>query len=253
MAGQTSPPLPARLESSFSELLNELANCGHQAGTLMERARLPRWCRRPLFFFLGYIAKADGRVMEADIRYAETLMKALRLSHGQRQKAIDAYRQGKESEGLPFRRGLLFRLTAQLWPGPALKTAICLCHGAQVLGQPGKARRYRCEDALAQMGLPAVISDDVFESYAAKVWIRNAAAPARPSSYEQACQILGVTKRDSLDTIKRTYRKKVSACHPDKLAQQELKPRELAQAKDQLLRYQQAWELIKQRHRSLRD
>ncbi|MGC8120651.1 DnaJ domain-containing protein [Marinobacter sp. VGCF2001] len=248
---QTSPStLPARMESSFQELLHELSRCGHQAGTLLERAHLPRWCRNPLFFFLGYIAKADGRVREQDIRYAETLMKALALSARQRRKAIDHFRKGKEANHLPLRRGLMFRLLLMLWPTPALKTAICICHGAQVLGRPGKARRHRCEDAISHMGLPVVISDDIFDSYASKVWIRTAAAPGKPATYEQACQVLGVTRRDSLAEIKRAYRKQVSACHPDKLAQQALTPSEVAAAKDRLLRYQQAWELIRQRHRS---
>ncbi|HCR46624.1 MAG TPA: molecular chaperone DjlA, partial [Marinobacter hydrocarbonoclasticus] len=45
---QSNPPaLPARMESSFQELLQELSSCGHQASTLMERARLPRWYRKP--------------------------------------------------------------------------------------------------------------------------------------------------------------------------------------------------------------
>ncbi|HBC35422.1 MAG TPA: molecular chaperone DjlA, partial [Marinobacter adhaerens] len=47
------------------------------------------------------------------------------------------------------------------------------------------------------------------------------------------------------------YRKKVSECHPDKLAQQQVSPREHALAKDRLLHYQQAWELIK-RHNTVR-
>lgn len=138
MSKSNTPPLPARLESVFSDLLQELSSCGHQASTLMERARLPRWCRKPLFFFLGYIAKADGRVMEADIRYAEALMKALELSTRQRKKAIEQFQKGKDARTLSWRQGLLLRLMASAWPAPALKTAICLCHGAQVLGQPGK-------------------------------------------------------------------------------------------------------------------
>ncbi|HLT14724.1 MAG TPA: molecular chaperone DjlA [Marinobacter sp.] len=251
MKTTSTPPLPARLESAFADLLRELSSCGHQASTLVERAKLPGRCRKPLFFFLGYIAKADGRVMEADIRYAESLMKALALSGRQRKKAIEQFQKGKESSELRSHWGLWNRLSTAVSPGPALKTAICLCHGAQVLGQPGKARRYRCEDAIDHLGLPVAVSDDIFESYASKVWIRSAGGPTKPTTYEQACQVLGVTRRDSLDHVKRTYRKRVSACHPDKLAQQELTPSELATAKDQLQRYQQAWELIKQRHRPL--
>ncbi|GGC63525.1 molecular chaperone DjlA [Marinobacter halophilus] len=251
MTKPSVPPLPARIESAFADLLRELSSCGHQASVLIERARLPGWYRKPLFFLLGYIAKADGRVMDADIRYAESLMKALKLSTRQRKKAIEQFRRGKDSDHLPLGQGVVLRLMSRVWPSPALKTAICLCHGAQVMGQPGKTRRYRCEDAVDQLGLPTTVSDDIFESYASKVWIRSSQSANKPSTYEQACLILGVTRRDDLETVKRTYRKKVSACHPDKLAQQNLTPSEVAMAKDQLLRYQQAWDLIKQRHRPL--
>ena len=81
----------------------------------------------------------------------------------------------------------------------------------------------------------------------ASVWITEPESQPRPSTFEQACQVLGVTRRDSREVIKRAYRKKVSECHPDKLAQQKLSPAELTRAKDRLLRYQQAWELISQR------
>ncbi|WP_372964735.1 molecular chaperone DjlA [Marinobacter sp.] len=250
MTKPSAPHIPARLESVFSDLLHELSSCGHQANTLMERAKLPRRCRKPLFFFLGYIAKADGRVMEPDIRYAESLMKALKLSPRQRKKAIEQFKKGKDSSELKLYQGFWNRFLTLLSPDAALKTAICLCHGAQVSGQPGKTRRYRCEDAIDHLGLPVTVCDDIFESYASKVWIRTASGTGKPTTYEQACQILGVTRRDSVEVIKRTYRKRVSACHPDKLAQQNLTQSELALAKDQLLRYQQAWELIKQRNHS---
>lgn len=245
------PQLPGRMEAEFTALLQELSACGHQTKTLLDRARLPWWCRLPLFFFLGYIAKAEGRVSEADIHYAESLIRALRLSQRQRRRAINWFQRGKTVEQLPRHRGLSLRLTSRIWPAPALIVAICLCHAAQLTGRPGKHRRYRCEDAIDQIGLPVSVSDDVFDSYASKVWTRHAENLARPTSYEQACELLGVTRRDSLITIKRAYRKKVSGCHPDKLAQRQVTMEDRALAKERLLRYQQAWELVKRRHRPL--
>lgn len=246
------PVLPARMEAEFSSLMRELSACGHQAPVLIERARLPRWCRRPLFFFLGYIARAEGRVTQADIGYAETLIKAMKLSRRQRRRAINWFQEGKSAGELPFIRGLAIRLTRRLWPGPALKTAICLCHASQLNGRPGKSRRYRCEDAIDQIGLPVSISEDIFDSYASKVWTRQSENPGRPTSYQQACELLGVTRRDSLEVIKRAYRKKVSECHPDKLAQKQVNASEKHLAKERLLNYQQAWELIK-RHNAVRQ
>ena len=67
-------------------------------------------------------------------------------------------------------------------------------------------------------------------------------------AFEQACELIGATRRTPLAEMKRSYRKKVSECHPDKLAQQDLSDAEMAGAKERLLRYQQAWEIIKRHH-----
>jgi DnaJ like chaperone protein len=249
MAAKTGDTaLPARMETEFTSLLSELAACGHQASELMVRTHLPGWCRRSLFFFLGYIAKSEGRVTEKDIGFAETLMRALRLSQRQRRKAIKQFQHGKNAEAIPTARALRLRLSHRLWPSPALRVAICLCHAAQLSGRPGKQRRYRCEDTIDQMGLPFSVADDILDSYASKIWVTEPEAQAKPTTYEQALQLLGVTRRDSRTDIKRAYRKRVSECHPDKLAQQDLTPAELARAKDRLLKYQQAWELVDRRH-----
>jgi len=239
--------LPARMEAEFSSLLSELTACGHQASELMVRTRLPGWCCPSLFFFLGHISRASGRVTEKDIGYAETLMRALRLSQRRRRKAIRQFQHGKNADHIPRTRALRLKLSRWFWPSPSLRVAICLCHAAQLFGRPDKQRRYRCEDAIDQMGLPMGISDDVLDSYASKVWITTPETQPGPTTYEQALQLLGVTRRDSRTDIKRAYRKRVSECHPDKLVQQNLSPAERSQAKDRLLKYQQAWELIDRR------
>ncbi len=240
--------LPARMETEFASLLGELSACGHQANELMVRTRLPGWCRRSLFFFLGYVARSGGRVTEKDIGFAETMMRALRLTRRQRRKAIKQFQNGKNAQIIPPARALRLKITHRLWPSPSLRVAICVCHAAQLFGRPDKQRRYRCEDAVYQMGLPISISDDILDSYASKVWITEPEVQPGPTTYEQALQLLGVTRRDSRTDIKRAYRKRVSECHPDKLAQQDLSPAELSRAKDRLLKYQQAWELVDRRH-----
>lgn len=243
------PALPPRTEAVFSELLQKLSATDHRAHTLIGHTRLPWWCRRPLFFFLGYIAKAEGRVSELDIGFAESLITALRLSKRQRRKAIQNFQRGKTLDTLPPLSGLTLKLSHGTMPAPALKIAICLCHAAQLKGRPVKPRRYRCEDVIDQIGLPVTISEDIFDSYAARVWSHTRDLPEKPKNLEQACALFGATRRDSLADIKRTYRKKVSECHPDKLAQQQLSPAERAAAKERLLCYQQGWELVRRYHK----
>jgi DnaJ like chaperone protein len=240
--------LPSRLDSELSRLLEELGHCGHQAQELVYRTRLPRWCRPALFYMLGYIARSEGRVSEKDIHFAEALMKSLGLSKRQRRRAIKRFQAGKLVSKLPAPRALTLRIARPLWPSPALRVAICLCHGAQLHGRPGQARRYRYEDALDQLGLPPEVSDDILESYARKAWITRPETQPAPTTLEQACELIGVTRRTPYAEIKRSYRKKVSQCHPDKLARQNLDDAQRALAKDRLLRYQQAWEIIKRHY-----
>jgi DnaJ like chaperone protein len=235
--------LPVRMEKEFTNLLGELS-----ASELIVRTRLPGWCRRSLFFFLGYIAKSEGRVTRKDIGFAETLMRALSLTQRQRRKAIKQFQNGKNADSIPRTRALRLRISRWLWPSPSLQVAICICHAAQLSGKPAKQRRYRCEDAIDQMGLPTSVSDDILDSYASKIWTTEPEAQPKPTTYEQALQLLGVTRRDSRADIKRAYRKRVSECHPDKLAQQDLSPAELSRAKERLFKYQHAWELVDRRH-----
>ncbi|WP_111498143.1 MULTISPECIES: DnaJ domain-containing protein [Marinobacter] len=237
-----------RLEHKFYELLEEFNACGLQAQTLLQRTRLPGWCRRSLFYFLGYVAKADGRVTETDIRFAESLMKALLLSERHRKEAIAHFHKGKLADPLANQRGLRLRLTLGLWPAPAIQILFCLSHAAQLHGQPSKARRHRCEDAIDRLGLPVEALDIVMEHYARKLWIRRPELQPAPTSFESACKLLGVSRQASLQEMKRAYRRRVSECHPDKLGQG-LSDKEYALAKERLHRYQLAWDLIKRREK----
>lgn len=242
-------PLPPRLETALDELLDTLAECDHQAGKLLDRQGLPRWCRASLFFFLGYIAKAEGRVTEADIAFTESLIKALKLSPRQRQRAIRQFQKGKLAQALPAMKAIRLRLSQRWSPNPALKVTACLCHAAQLHGKPGKPRRHRCEDAVDYLGLDIRVVEEILDSYACKAWPYQPEFLPQPTTYEEACKVLGITRRDSLKAIKQTYRKRVSSCHPDKLPRG-ISAGELAKAKERLLRYQQSWEIVRKRHQA---
>ncbi|MDX1756429.1 MAG: molecular chaperone DjlA [Marinobacter sp.] len=243
------PVLPPRVEAAFSQVLNDLARHQHRASALLAESGLPGWCRRSLFFFLGYVAKSNGRVTEQDIGFAEDLIKALKLSPRQRRRAIQQFQNGKQQRTLPALKALGLRMSHRWRPLPALRVALCLCHAAQLHGRPNKTRRYRCEDAVDYIGLDILVVEEVLESYASKVWVNQPEHQSPPKSYEDACKVLGITRRDSLKTIKQTYRKRVSSCHPDKLPR-DISPSELALAKERLLRYQQSWDIIRRHHQS---
>ncbi|MCH8497988.1 MAG: molecular chaperone DjlA [Marinobacter sp.] len=242
------PSLPRVTAQRFDQLLLELQRCNHQASQLLASHSLPGWCRRSLFYFLGYIARADGRVTEADIANAETLIKRLGLNARQRARAIEQFQQGKRAGRPTAYRGLRARLTHRLWPTPTLLVMFCLCHAAQLHGNPSRGRRYRCEDALDQMGLPLELMEDVIASYARHIWPSRAELQPLPTTLEEACRILGVSSREQLDVKKQAYRRRVSECHPDKLPRN-ASHHERSLAKERLLRYQKAWDIIRRRER----
>lgn len=249
MTTRSDPGLPPRLERALAQLLEQLTDNGHDAPRLLGQYPLPRWSRAALFYLLGYIARADGRVTEADIDCAEAIIRSMNLNRRQRRRAIHWFQRGKGVRRLPLHRGLFLHLSQWLWPGPALRVAACLCHAAQVSGPPSQSRRYRCEDAIQRIGLPLSVSDNILSSYMDAVW-KPHQVPPPPTSYDEACQLLGLSRHAPLASLKRAYRRLVSRCHPDKLSGQQLSARELALARERLLRYQQAWELIRRRHRA---
>ena len=249
MSGRDSQHLHPRTQALLEELLSDFIACRHRPSELISRYRIGLGARNALFYCLGYLAKADGRVTENDIRFAEHLMTGLGLSPRQRRKAIRRFHHGRDSAQLSALKLTGFRLQGP-WPQrTSLLIGLCLCHSAGLFGAPEKPRRYRCEDAFYHQGLPLAAMDRVFRLYRQEVWI-SAPAP-KPETLQDAWHILGVQPGASFTHIKRRYRQEVSRYHPDKLGDN-LSATEKAHARDQLLRLQQAWEVVKRRERLTR-
>ena len=241
--------LPARTHAHLEELLSDFIASRHQPSKMAARHTIGRGARQALFYCLGYVAKAEGRVTESDIRYAENLMTSLRLGARARRKAIRRFHQGRDSVELSPLRLAWFRLMSPWRQRTNLLIGLCLCHGAQLQGTPERPRRYRCEDAFCRLGLPLAAIDRIYRVYQEDVWVGE--APPKPETLQDAYRILGVTPAVSFSDIKRAYRREVSRYHPDKLGN-DLPAAEQARAPDQLLRLQQAWEVIKRRERVTR-
>jgi len=106
-------------------------------------------------------------------------MAALSLNRRQRKRAVHWFSQGKTTGQLGLLKAWWLNMATPLLTQRALMLAICLCHSAQLHGRPSQARRYRCEDAIVQSGLPVGVSDAIFDHYAVQVWPQAAAHPRR--------------------------------------------------------------------------
>jgi DnaJ like chaperone protein len=194
----------------------------------------------PLFALLGAVAKADGRVSEAEIAVAERLMARLGLQSEQRRHAIASFNTGKQT-GFNAETAM-----AQLraWCGgrrdhafPILDVVMetVLAEGATE-AKLDLLRRLAAHLRISEMELMAIMA---MKGYAWSPHGRAGAhaggqrytppqrAPQGPDPYT----VLGVSRDADERTIKRAYRKLISEHHPDRLGDLPEEMRKRAEAR----------------------
>ncbi|SFW55399.1 MULTISPECIES: co-chaperone DjlA [Luteibacter] len=184
----------------------------------------------PLFALIGAVAKADGRVSEAEIAIAERLMARMGLGQDDRRTAIDAFNEGKQPE---------FNATAVIdelrhWVGHrrdhAFPVIDVVIETVLAEGNPSPEKMA----LLRQLAFALRVSDmELMALMAMKGYAWNAGAggrsqggrshgggyvpPQRNTQGPDPYAILGI-QRDADDrAIKRAYRKLISEHHPDRL------------------------------------
>ena len=217
------------------------------------------------FSVMGHLAKADGRVSEAEIALAETVMSRLQLSGERRSAAIALFRQGKapdfDLDGViaRFRRECMGRrLLIQLFLEVQLQAAYAD-------GEPSGAKRRALEQIRAGLGISPLLFRQLenlvrmqrrFTGAAAgagaggqqeRAWQGTGAgrrAPSTGPTLKDAYALLGVQPKDSDDVIKRAYRKLLSQHHPDKLVSKGLPEDMIRLASQKTHEIRQAYEMI---------
>ncbi|HEY4294441.1 co-chaperone DjlA [Luteibacter sp.] len=184
----------------------------------------------PLFALIGAVAKADGRVSEAEIAIAERLMVRMGLGQEDRRTAIEAFNEGKQPE---------FNATAVIdelrhWVGHrrdhAFPVIDVVIETVLAEGNPSPEKMA----LLRQLAFALRVSDmELMALMAMKGYAWNAGAggrthggrahgggyvpPQRSTQGPDPYAILGI-QRDADDrAIKRAYRKLISEHHPDRL------------------------------------
>ncbi len=194
---------------------------------------------RTTFEIMGYLAKSDGRVSEAEIDAARRLMQELELGAADVQAAIACFRTGKspgydadssierlrESCGL---RDDLLRAFVDLQLRAALAGN----------GMPPPARRI-----LAGMAERLGLSGVEFAHMEASLRARQAGS--KSGNLAECYAELEVDAEVSDQELVKAYRRQMSRHHPDKLVANGL-PESMAQmAKEKTQRIQEAYEAIR--------
>lgn len=209
------------------------------------------------FATMGHLAKADGRVSEAEIALAESIMSQLRLSPEMRSAAIKLFGEGKSAHfDLPavvetFRRECRGQRTlVQMFLEIQLQAAY-------VDGEPTLAQRRVLEQIRGGLRIPEILFKQLEtlvrlqRQFSAGAGAQGASgagdwrqAPTRGPSLKEAYALLGVSPKDSDATIKKAYRRLLSQHHPDKLVSKGLPEEMMRMATQKTHEIRRAYEMI---------
>ncbi len=179
------------------------------------------------FTLLGYVAKSDGRVSEAEIAQTETLFVQLRLNAEQRRIAISHFKEGSAAGFDPsltvsrFKECLGGRRQAQhtllvFLAGIALADGTLSAAERKALNQIASllsVPRREIDQLLSMINAQAQFQQRAYQQRGG----RQGAASHEPSGLDTAYAALGLAPDVSNSELKRRYRKLMSENHPDKL------------------------------------
>ena len=211
---------------------------------------------KTLFLLMGKLAKADGRVSEAEIAHAEAFMTKLGMTAEHRKEAILLFKQGSRSDFSLDETIDNFKATTggaanlkQLLVMYLLGTA--LADGKMVAAE---------QELLREIALKLGFSEQAFNQLLMMIQAQSqfsgggyhysgggqqSSAANAASSLSSAYQALGVEKDISDSALKKSYRKLMSEFHPDRLIGQGLPEDMIKVATERSKEIQAAYDLIK--------
>jgi DnaJ like chaperone protein len=205
------------------------------------------------FAVMGYVAKIDGVVSQAEIDFATRIMDEMRLSEIQRRTAISWFDQGKQAD-FPWRQ-TLSSFTREC---DSRKSLLFMFLDLQLQlacadGDLNSDEESLLADITQQLGLSQFEYQRVKLQFQARQqfeqqkqqWQKTYQHYQALNGVETAYQVLGVKASASDSEIKNAYRRLISQHHPDKLAAQGLSETEMNRAKEKTQQIRKAYETVK--------
>ena len=192
------------------------------------------------FTIMGHIAKADGKVTQAEIANSEAIMARMQLDAEQRKAAIKLFNEGKADDFplddvlVQFRKECHRRINLmQMFIEIQISTAF----SDQKLHPAEKDILYKIADAL---GFSRKQLDHLFH-------LAGGVAPPKTqkAAINEAYEVLGVAKNAPDPEVKKAYRRLMNQHHPDKLVSKGLPEEMIKLANEKTQQIKEAYELIK--------
>jgi DnaJ like chaperone protein len=198
------------------------------------------------FSVMGAVAKSDGQVTAEEIALAESVINDMELKREQRQIAIHLFNEGKRP-GFPLdevldqlRRECLRRHTLlQMFMEIQLQGAYAdgALHPAEERLLLRICKRLGLSEASFRLMQGRIEAE---RRYTDHINRNMQVAPI-----EAAYSLLGVTSTDSVDDIKKAYRRLMNQHHPDKLVSRGLPEEMIRMAEQKTIEIKKAYEQIK--------
>ncbi len=207
-----------------------------------------------MFSVMGHIAKVDGRVSEAELNAARTIMSRMELSEELRKAAMNLYNQGKQPDfsleraldrlrSDCARRYALFRRFLEWQMECAYADGSLEEHKEQTLQRIADFLDIsRFEFRLIKTRVETEQRMQSEQRTRREPRFKNPASEA--VMLIQAYNLLGVPVAANEKDVKKAYRKQMSLHHPDKLTAQGASPETIKNATEKTQQIRSAYELI---------